>query len=459
MAPPAHTALPQLLRSRDGERLRAYKENLDFFNGLQWPVPTTARTRRGTRQLTFNYAEAFVTKTTAYLMTDLAFVADPVDDTQPALDAAAGAELAIRQVAEQNDLHALQFDTELDCAVLGDAAYKVTWDTAEERVRVTAPDVTALFAWRRPDDVRDVWRVAQRYTLPSADALQLYGLNSIRRDAEVIEEWTADTLTMWLDGAIVSSGPNPYGWIPYVIFPNIRKPKQQWGTSDIPQIRESARALNRVLTQLDQIVELSGNPIAVLEGVTETQDIGVQPGAVWELPEGAKAYLLDLLKSGGVRIVLEYADQVYRTLHDLGESPRSAFGENKAGLSGVALNIELDPIVKKVARKRIIRNTAYAARNDMILALLAKYAGLDQAVATHATRPQWGAVLPNDYTRDVANNIAAVNAALFSRRRAASALGVENPDNELLQWIHEAQRVTAAQPKQAPGVAPPTAQP
>ena len=53
------------------------------------------------------------------------------------------------------------------------------------------------------------------------------------------------------------------------------------------------RELNRALSQLSLILELSGNPTAVLENVSESQDIVVQPG---ELLEGARAYLLDLRK-------------------------------------------------------------------------------------------------------------------------------------------------------------------
>ena len=134
------------------------------------------------------------------------------------------------------------------------------------------------------------------------------------------------------------------------------------------------RELNRALTQLSMILELSGNPIAVLENVTESPDIAVQPGAVWELPERARAYLLDLLQGGGVKLHADYVDLVYRALHDLGESPRTAFGENRAGLSGVALNVELDPLLKKVARKRLIRGAAYRRRNEMILRILEQYA-------------------------------------------------------------------------------------
>ena len=81
--------------------------------------------------------------------------------------------------------------------------------------------------------------------------------------------------------------------------------------SDIEPLRESLAELNRALTQLSRILELSGNPIAVLENVEEARDIAVQPGAVWEIPEQARAYLLDLLQGGGVRLHVEYADLVY----------------------------------------------------------------------------------------------------------------------------------------------------
>ena len=68
--------------------------------------------------------------------------------------------------------------------------------------------------------------------------------------------------------------------------------------------------MNRALSQLSTILELSGNPIAVLENVTEAQDIAVQPGAVWELPEQARAYLLDLLQGGGVQLHIDYVNLV-----------------------------------------------------------------------------------------------------------------------------------------------------
>jgi hypothetical protein len=173
----------------------------------------------------------------------------------------------------------------------------------------------------------------------------------------------------------------------------------------------------------------------VLENVTEAQDIAVQPGAVWELPERARAYLLDLLQGGGVNLHVEYVNLLYRTLHDLGEAPRASFGDTARGLSGVALNIELDPLLKKVQRKRVLREVALRRRNDMVLRLLEQYTGA--TYAPYRSRVVWGPLLPIDRSRLVTDEVRLVEAGIHSRRRAADEVGVEDPEAEFARWREE----------------------
>ena len=80
-------------------------------------------------------------------MSGLSFVVDPEDGSAEAAERARRAERALREIHEANNLEQIEFDNEIDCSVLGDGAYKVTWDTNEKRVRVTAPDVQGLFVW------------------------------------------------------------------------------------------------------------------------------------------------------------------------------------------------------------------------------------------------------------------------------------------------------------------------
>jgi hypothetical protein len=425
--------LPQQLATLDADRLRAYRANLEFYEGRQWQEPQ----RRRERRLTFNYARTVIEKTASYAMAGLASVVDPADGTPEAAAAARRAEQALRDVYDDNALDQLDFDNEIDCSVLGDAAYKVTWDAAAERVRVTAPDVQGLYAWPLADDPSRVWRVADRYTLSSEEAAALFDApaNDRNNQHSVIEAWTDETFELWLDGAPAESADNPYGFIPYVIYPNVREPKRFWGVSDLVPIKEPLRELNRALTQLSTILELSGNPIAVLENVTEAQDIAVQPGAVWEIPEKARAYLLDLLQGGGAGLHAEYANLVLRTLHDLAEVPRSAFGENRQALSGVALQLELDPLLKKVARKRLIRGAALRRRNEMILRILEQHTG--ETFAPYRSRIVWGPVLPQDRSRLVEDETRLVASGIHSRRTAAGLLDVADPDGEWQRWRDE----------------------
>jgi hypothetical protein len=424
------TMLAQLART-DLERIKGYRELLDFYFGRQWE----GKERRGERRLTFNYAKVFVEKVTSYLMADVSFAADPPEDSEKARDGARHAEAAIYKVYAENHLEQLDLETEIDCAVMGDGCYKVTWDASSERVRVTAPDVQGIYAWSAGDDPSRVWRVASKYRLGAEEAAAVYGFKTAGRNATVIEVWTDRDFELYLDNNLMEAKPNPYGFVPFIIFPNLREPKKFWGASDLPQIIESQRELNRAMSQLSRILELSGNPIAVLENVEESEDIAIRPGAVWNIPEDAKAYLLDLLEGGGVNLHIAYIDMIYRTLHDLSESPRSAFGGLTRDLSGVAMEMDLQPLLQKVRRKRIIRTAVYNRRNEMILRLLARYRG--EIFGDNRLRVVWGSVLPQDMERKVNGEQVMVQTGIHSRRTAMNEVGVRDPDYEFKRWLEE----------------------
>lgn len=421
--------LPLALRRMDEDRMRRYRDNLAFYNGVQWE----GRARRGERRLTFNYAKALVDKVTSYLLNGQSVQLVGRDgESAEVRDRARRAERALREVEAANALAQLDFETELDCAVLGDAAYKVTWDAAEGEVRISAPDVQGIFAWREPGDPSRITAIASQYCATAPGQQQPTFAND---DYTTTEFWTPALFERWEGGELAERMPNPYGFIPFVIFPNLREPKETWGSSDVPPLMASSRELNRAYSQLSQILELSGNPVAVLEGISRAQDIVVEPGAVWELPEQSKAYLLDLLRDGGVRLHTDYIDLVYRTLHDLGESPRTAFGENERGLSGVALNTELDPLAKKVARKQLIRSAVYERRAMLVLRLLSQYAGLEIDGLRAVMR--WGPVLPVDRSRQVADEVSLVAAGIESRRTASARLGTDDPEAEWARVVEE----------------------
>jgi len=427
------TFTPQSLAQLDRSRISDYKANLDFYNGEQWPEKSKSR------QLVFNYAKIAIDKLTSYLMEGLNFACEPAEDTDKAKELARSAEKVIYDVYQANTLQELDYETEVDAAILGDGCYKVTWDAVEKRIRVTSPDVNGLYAWWLGDDLSKVWQVASRYQLTKDELDLLYQRKTDKKSVTITEAWTAKQFTLYMDNDTIEDKPNPYGFIPFVIFPNLRQPKHFWGTSDIPPLRQAQRELNRALSQLSRILEVSGNPIAVLEGVESAEDIKVQPGALWTIPEDAKAYLLDLLAGGGIRLHVDYIDMIYRCLHDISESPRAAYGGIERELSGVALEVELQSLLQKVRRKRTIRTAAYARRCQMILALHKQFARQD--FTTISTRIIWGAVLPQDRARLAQNEQLLVQSGVHARRTAMDELGIRDPDAEFARWLEERRQI------------------
>ena len=259
--------IPTQLARKDTDRLKTYRELLDFYHGVHWE----GRAVRGEKQLTFNYAKVLVDKVTSYLMSGINLAVDAIEDSDEGRAGARAAEAALYQVYEANNLEQLDFETEIDCAILGDACYKVIWDQAAKSVRVTAPDVQGVYAWWVGDDTTRLWRVASKYSLTADEVEMLYGITPGAKTATVVELWTDADLELWLDNVLVDKKPNPYGFIPFIIYPNLREPKKFWGISDLPQVMEPQQELNRAMSQLSRILELSGNPIAVLENVEESK--------------------------------------------------------------------------------------------------------------------------------------------------------------------------------------------
>ncbi len=394
----------------DDVRLQRYRRFLDFDNGKH----DVGRLGSGQTPIVANYARIFVRKGASYLFPEPVVVAvDAPDDSPAAMEVAARIETALKHVAHANDLGAADLATAIDAGVLGDGAFKVTWQSAVReslstadcrlstgQVRIVPVDVQTLFVESAPDDVRRMRVVRQVRVVPRTAAEVTYDVALIAGTTEnvtIVEEWSDATYCVRIDDVPVHDGVNPYGFIPYLIFPNTPRPHEFWGVSDLADILEVNRALDRRLSILAQILELSGNPVTVLENVTGAQGVNVAPGALWELPENSKAYLLDLLAGGSVEQHLRYIEALYRIMDDLGEMPRMSFGEAGQARSGIALTVQLQPVVQKTNRKRLIWGAIVQRRAELALRLLLQHYALDlgpYSFDDFALRAIWAPILP-----------------------------------------------------------------
>ena len=461
---------------RDKARFNRYRELRDFYDGTQW----VGKPRRGETRLVANYGRALVRKVVSYALPDpvgfevpppvLPADATPADDTiagEP-LEAAdltrarkeAGeaqsnsVETLLAELLAELDADRLDFAIAIDSAVLGDGVMKVTWDPIAKRPRLAVVDPSTLLAWWSPDTPTEAYKFAQRYSLPGQAIGGLGwaepGALQLDRLYPIVEEWTGDRWVVTVAGQTARDEPNPYGWLPYLVLPNNASGSSFWGESDLEDLRDLCRQLNTRLSVLADILDYSGYPVTVLENVDGSEGIVLGPGAKWEMPEGSKAYLLDLLQGGGVRLHIDYVDELRTALHDLAETPRTAFGEAGRAIAGAALQVELQPLVQKVKRKRRGLASLYRKRNAMLLDLMERFGGAPIG-GLRRTVPVWPPILPSDREADARVGVQLVNARVRSRRSVAADLGEEDPDGEIARIVEEAQRLAALVQTEAEG--------
>ena len=429
----------ELLSPDDRARLARYEEATAFFTGDQWTHPR----KPGEARLTLNYARALLRKTASYIFPAEARFSIPVEGDQ---QLANRTERLLAAVIARAGLAQLDIELCIAAAVRGDAAIKLTWNQHLAEPAIAAVDPATLVIATAPGDPRRIIEAIQCYGTTGAQIAALFGDPTATlhldpaRGYRIVERWTVS-----IAGQLLHSMPNPYGWIPYVVLSNQPSLTGFWGESDLTDLYDIGRELNRRMSVLSRVLELSGAPIAVLENVDGSEGVTVGPGAKWELPEGSRAYLLDLLGNGGVSLHIDYIAQLFRVLHDLSETPRTAFGDSGRTISGAALEVEIQPLVQKVARKRRLWDTFYQERNRRLLDLLERFGG-EPIDGLRRTATIWPNVLPSDNELAVRSAVALVESGIQSRRTALTALGSDDPDTELDRIATESTRFTPTLP-------------
>ena len=438
--------LADALQTRDAARLRRYREYLDFYEGKHWLRP-----RNGRSSLTLNYARAVVDKGVSYLLGRGLGFAVPAEAGGLGPEAAQRAERLLYEVYQDNDLDTVDLAAALNAALLGDAVFKLFYDPADGRIRVVNVDPLGFFPRWSGDDLGALWRADLVYRLAGDEAERLYGRSfdklGTRGEVAVVERWTATEFSLSLDGRVIRSGPNPYGFIPFVHLPNLQPPNENWGVSDLRDLIGLNRALNERMSDQADLIRYHADPPVVFRGVSDHTDLAVGPGTVWDIPADAEVKLLEW--QGTAPAVGDHLDRLLRAIYEVSETPRTAFGDSGRLLSGVALETELRPLIQKTLRKRVTWTAALRRRNALILKLAERY-GLGGAgpgeFAPYRTRVIWPPMIPKDDAQEVQNNLALVQAGLRSHRTAMDALGTEDPESELNRVLEDRARLAPANP-------------
>lgn len=433
----------QRLTSQHAQRLAHYQELRDFYEGRHF---TPRRPGRG--QLVANYARAIADKHVAYTFARGVHI--------QGLETPSGghhspAESALDDILEQAAFYRVLLQAGTNACVLGDAVLKVMWDPAG-RIRILNVDPSRFFPTFRSDDPTVFREVSVLSTISPPEAAERYGLH-LSRPGELLETWTADALTVQVGTTTVFQGINPYGFVPFVHVPNLAPPGSTFGLSELEDVIPLNRELEERLSDQADTIRYHADPPVIFKGVREHTDLAVGPGTVWDVPADAAVDLLEW--RGQLPAVDRHIERVLRAMFDVAEAPRSSFGDTEQPFSGVALETQLQPVVQRTLRRRIVWEPALREIARFCL-LLAEQFGVDGATpgqyAPYRVRVQWLPMLPKDDDAEANRFIALTAASLRSHTTAMEALGVSDPEAELARVEADRLRlgvVTAATPQES----------
>lgn len=344
------------------------------------------------------------------------------------------AERLLGEIAEENELELVLLQAATNASVLGDALLKVFWDPAAQRVRIINVDPFQVFPTWAADDVSRLTQLALVSRVPvGAQFIAPSGTGAINRapTGTVVEVWTPDSFRTMIGSQTLHEGPNPYGFIPFVHVANLQPPNSAWGVSDLLDLIPLNRELDERISDQADVIRYHADPPVVFKGVEEHSDLPVGPGTVWDLPRDADVSLLEWRGSGPS--IQEHIERVLRALYEVTETPRTSFGDSGRLLSGVALETELQPLIQRTHRKRVIWSAALRRCSQMVLLLAERFSPGYQAgaFAPYRTRIVWPPLLPADDDAEARRNLALVEGGLRSHRTAIAALGELDPENEL----------------------------
>lgn len=437
-----------------GPRLNRYAQNWAFYLGHHWAY----RREHGESQLTFNYVRAF-----SDFITNFTF-ARGVQFKSPHQSEHIVPSLLKRVWEVDNTKEAILWEMGQQGGVSGDCFTKVAYEPAfvdslgqphPGRVRILPLNSAFCFPEWHPHDRERMVRFKLKYKFWGTAAegtRQVYTYTEIITD-EIIEEYVNDEM--------IDQRPNPLGVIPVAFIPNTKISGSPWGLSDINDIISLNREYNEKSVEISDIINYHAAPVTIVTGA-KASNLEKGPKKVWSIPS-KEAQVFNL--EGGTSAVgpaMAYLESVKRAMHEMTGVPETALGQMQpiSNTSGVALSIQYQPMMQRYNVKTMSYAQGLQKINEYVLRTLFTFEpetlmydpstqgvledGQEQYVVLDALDPnvyqttvQWPPPLPVDQLVKLNEIQAKMALGLESKRGALADLGIEFPDEKMMEIFKE----------------------
>ncbi|MHB9019368.1 MAG: phage portal protein [Minisyncoccota bacterium] len=426
--------------------------------------------------LVFNYLAPIVEKHASFLAADPpSFSVLPSSPNKGERLAASRAEKILNKLHRANHFQKTLLQAAIESALLGTAWLKLYVDrdgTSAKAVRYCYAKPEYVY----PEIFQSVYTEEMKYLIYAYqisldDARDEYG-QDVKSDAEleydeerkrqkseelttIIEYWDKECYALNVGGKDIENGKNPYfGIIPFIPLPFLTDPGQIHGKSIVKQIVKANRYLNLITSRKGDSVKMHCNPPLALSGATpSSRDNFLRDleGGVFFLSDNQK---LDMVTwQGEPPTVEEQQDRTLQFIHDAAYMPPQAFGYSGAQISGIAMKLAFDPLVKIQRQVRGNFEVGLQKLNRYVLMLTEKFLGkeliTEEVISTERSKQRveklageqvkghydteviWPGVLPKDDLSASQFELEKKRAKVQSTWTTMENLGFANPEDEL----------------------------
>lgn len=367
----ALTALGARISAEDSRRLTKYRQCWNFYEGFHWEeIGDTDKP-----QITENYCRAFVNKFVAFEFGkgfNIKLQPDLEEDVLPFLN-------FVWTDNDKDNLCSILGQTK---SVTGEAWIQVSYipkvldngqlnpefdDPYEEyekgRIRLLVVQPNIVFPeYESSYDKDKLKRITIMYPVkkfpnnPNSTELIIYR-----------QVWDKIKCEEYLGETLIAQYTNKYGVIPFFQIKNFELAGRTTGVSDLEDLIPLNTELNLKKSDVSEIIDYHSAPVTVVYGARIGQ---LEKGAnkVWGgLPKDGKVENLSL--DSDMSSSNNYIGSIKQAMHEIGGVPEGALGKETSisNTSGVALQVQLMPLIERVGDKQKASKTGLAKVNKLIL--------------------------------------------------------------------------------------------
>lgn len=284
----------------------------------------------------------------------------------------------LEQIWNQNNMESYMHGVQRIAEIEGICAVIPRWKEAEKKIVYERYGAQHLIPIPKPDSPTELyalilsWTVENKWglvpdivedTLPSSRNYWRYTWNAVRSTArnnhygpqKYVEIWTPDRVQAYLGKRLFLDIENPYGELPFAFFRAQEDEASFWGQTAINDVVAINHLINRLLSDLVEIVRVHGFSLLFISGDMVDQLV-LKPTSflkVNQVPgDSSRPDAKYLTPNSPISEIQQFIDWLIQRLADCAQTPRATITGGFSAESGFALTIQWLPYTQMLLQKR-----------------------------------------------------------------------------------------------------------